>query len=53
MMPTRTRKTIRTHQHIRTMRSVLSGVGSVRERWPRLRETEQLQRALRRLQETK
>lgn len=53
MMPTRrikTTKTIRTRRHLRTMRSALPITGPIRDRWPRLRETEQIQRELRRLQ---
>ena len=49
MIPNRTIKTIRTHRHLGTMRSDLSSARPTRERWPRLRETEQIQRELRRL----
>ncbi len=45
-------KTIRTHRHLRTMRSALSSTGPTRDRWPRLQETERLQREVHRLQQT-
>ena len=35
-------KSIRTHQHIRTMRSVRTNTGPARAAWPRLQETERL-----------
>ncbi len=53
MIPTRTVKTMRTHQHVRTMRSALSSVRPTRDQWQRLRETEQIQHAVGRLAHTK
>jgi len=37
---------IRTHAHIRGLGSIATHTGPGRDRWPRLRETEHLQRAL-------
>ena len=45
-------KTIRAHRHLRTMRSALSSTGPMRDRWPRIQETERLQREGHRLQQT-
>lgn len=50
MLPPRTGKSIRTHRHVRTMRSILTDTGPARTHWPRLRESEQIQRSVRRLQ---
>jgi hypothetical protein len=44
-----TLKHIRTHAHIRGLGSLATHTGPRRDRWPRLRETERLQRALARL----
>ena len=41
----------RTHRHMRTIRSIPASTGPGRARWPRLRETEQIQDELRRLQQ--
>lgn len=40
---------IRTHTHIRGLGSIATHTGPGRDRWPRLRETEHLQRTLARL----
>lgn len=46
MISALTNKRIRTHRHIRSMRSLLTSTGPGRARWPRLRETEQIQGVL-------
>lgn len=47
MLATLTTKGVRTHRHIRSLASLLTSTGPGRARWPRLRETEQLQRVSR------
>jgi hypothetical protein len=42
---------IRTHRHIRTMRSSPTSTGPDRDLWPRLQETERQRREAKRLQE--
>ncbi len=51
MIPIPTSQTMRTSRHIRTMRSIPTNTGPARERWPRLRQTEQIQREYYRLQQ--
>jgi hypothetical protein len=51
MIPVSTSQTIHTSRHIRTMRSILTSTGPAQDRWPRLRETEQIQRTTHRLQQ--
>jgi hypothetical protein len=41
---------IRTHAHVRSLGSIATHTGPGRDRWPRLRETERLRRAIARLQ---
>ena len=43
MMTSLTNQTIRTHHQLRTLRSLLTSTGPGRARWPRVRETEELQ----------
>jgi hypothetical protein len=40
---------IRTHKHIRTMRSVATHTGPSRDNWPKVQETERLRLEQRRL----
>ena len=49
MLPARTSKSIRTHKHIRSLRSLHTRVGPARGEWSRLREGEQIGRNMRRL----
>ena len=53
MLLTSPLKTIRTRRHLRSMRSTIARIGVTHDRWPRLRETEQIQRELHRLPQTK
>jgi len=51
MIPIPTSQTMRTSRHIRTMRSIPTSTGPAQDHWPRLRQTEQIQRATHRLQQ--
>jgi hypothetical protein len=42
---------IRTHRHVRTMRSVFTCAGTARAAWPRLQETERVKLETDRLRE--
>ncbi len=50
MIPHKTSKSIRTHQHIRTMRSLRTKVGPAQGHWSRVRESEHIRVRLHRVQ---